>query len=174
MKSRVPNLREPEKGLKDWVATLFAFEFESITHSIGRFKVASGTSGRLRYRLPQPPWVHKMSAPAFCTEAAVVPFVSERVVRCGHEWKRERSPTRTGRSPTSERGVSTDSAAHHRWGQHPLCALLHHRRAFEIQRWTLCAGRSGVCVVWHSVRFEPLRRLQLQGFHPRPGKSQEH
>jgi hypothetical protein len=58
IKGRVPNLREPEKGLKDWVAPLFAFEFESITHSIGRIRVVSETSGPLRYRLLQPSWVH--------------------------------------------------------------------------------------------------------------------
>jgi hypothetical protein len=27
IKGRVPKLREPEKGLKDWVAPLFVFEF---------------------------------------------------------------------------------------------------------------------------------------------------
>src|SRR4029077_554105 len=141
-----PSSNARRRGLNDWDRPLFAFEFESITHSIVRIRVVSGTSGPLRYRLPQPPWVHKMSAPAFCAETAVVPFISEPVVRRGHEWKRRRSPTRTGRSPTSERRVSTDSAAHHRWGQHPLRALLHHRRAFEIQRRALSAGRSGLCV----------------------------
>src|SRR5216684_2715102 len=33
---------------------------ESITHSIGRIRVVSETSGPLRYRLPQPPWVHNL------------------------------------------------------------------------------------------------------------------
>jgi hypothetical protein len=47
-------------------------------------------------------------------------YDAARNVRRGHEWKRERSPTRTGRSPTSERGVSTNSVAHHGWGRHPL------------------------------------------------------
>ncbi len=79
------------RGLNDWGRPLFAFEFESITHSIGRIRVVSETSGPLRYRLPQPPWVHKMSAPAFCAESAVVPFISEPIVRRGHEWKRGRS-----------------------------------------------------------------------------------
>src|SRR5260370_3907855 len=147
MKGRGPNLREPEKGLKDWVAPMFAFEFESITHSIGRLRAASGTSGPLRYRLPQPPWVHKMSAPAFCAEAAVVPFVSEPVVRRGHEWKRERSPTRTGRSPTSERGVSTDSAALHLCVQHSIRLILLYILTFELQLWTICAYLSVVCLV---------------------------
>src|SRR5260370_13598975 len=108
--------------------------FEFITNSIECIRIGSETSGPVRFHLPQPSWVYKMSAPAFCAEAAVVPFISELVGRRGHECKRGRSPTRTGRSPTSERGVSTDSAAHHRWGQHPIRALLYHRRPFEIQR----------------------------------------
>src|SRR5580692_12117474 len=71
--SKPPGTGEEVAGLG---RPLFAFEFESITHSIGRIRVVSETSGPLRYRLPRPSWVHKISAPAFGAEAAVVPFIS--------------------------------------------------------------------------------------------------
>src|SRR5260370_16890332 len=125
MKGRVQTSGTGERGLNDWVAPLFAFEFKSITHSIGRIRVVSETSGPLRYRLPQAPWAHKLSAPAFCAESAVVPFISEPVIRRGHEWKRGRSPTRTEPIPATHPVISTHSPPLHLLGSHSLPPLPH-------------------------------------------------